>query len=187
MTLSKKTIAKRERISQLKEEFKQRNADGVPVSKRDFKTAMRDWICEQMGIDKTRYYRLNAPIEKLNKHAEWCKQYREKCRKVPYRLLKDRINIFSKRQKPTFNYEDVLAKYPDPKCELTGVPINFEDPKSYSFDHKVPFSKGGASTLDNLQLLNPKVNRMKSDLDQGEFIELCRTIADRNKNSSCPF
>ncbi|CAI5473074.1 unnamed protein product [Closterium sp. Yama58-4] len=36
----------------------------------------------------------------------------------------------------------------------------------YEFDHIVPFSKGGATSVENCQLLQTRVNRFKSDKDQ---------------------
>ncbi|ESW27272.1 hypothetical protein PHAVU_003G187600 [Phaseolus vulgaris] len=33
----------------------------------------------------------------------------------------------------------------------------------YEYDHIIPFSKGGESTADNCQILQSRVNRLKSD------------------------
>ncbi|XP_061346623.1 uncharacterized protein LOC133292244 isoform X2 [Gastrolobium bilobum] len=47
----------------------------------------------------------------------------------------------------------------------------------YEYDHIVPFSKGGESTADNCQILQSRVNRLKSDKYQID--------SDRLKGYSC--
>lgn len=62
-------------------------------------------------------------------------------------------------------------------CYLTGDTIDLNDPKSYSFDHIVPFSKGGTNELHNLGLTTRAANMAKSDLSVEEFVDLCEKVA----------
>lgn len=81
---------------------------------------------------------------------------------------------------PNVQLTALLNKFgPSPKCYLTGLPINYEQGETYDLDHVTPRSKGGASTLDNMQLANPAANRMKADLELGKFIDVCRMVAGR--------
>lgn len=57
-----------------------------------------------------------------------------------------------------------------PRCYLTGLKINLENLKEYSFDHKIPRSKGGEDTLDNCELCSRDVNQMKHDLKLEKFL-----------------
>lgn len=70
----------------------------------------------------------------------------------------------------------------DKKCKLSGLPIKFAETRSKhmvgrqttaSLD-RIDSSKG--YTLDNCQWLHKKVNMMKQNLDQNEFIQLCTKI-----------
>jgi len=57
------------------------------------------------------------------------------------------------------------------RCSLTGIEFNYDNPPS--LDRK-DSEKG--YTLDNIQLVHIKINRMKSDMIENEFIELCQKI-----------
>lgn len=81
----------------------------------------------------------------------------------------------------TFSYKDVLKKFgKKPICYLTGTPIDLSDSTSYNFDHVVPVSKGGLSTLDNLGITTRDANQAKSDLSVEEFINLCIKVLEHN-------
>ncbi len=86
-----------------------------------------------------------------------------------------------KDAKIVFKVSDVLDKFGEnPKCYLTGRPIDWNDPKSYSFDHVVAASRGGSNSLENLQLVCPEVNCAKSDLSVEEFIGFCKEVLEYN-------
>ncbi len=77
----------------------------------------------------------------------------------------------------SFTWIDVIRKFGlHPKCYLTGIEINYEDSRSYNFDHIIPRSKGGGYGLENMGLCLQKANFAKSDLMLPEFIELCESI-----------
>lgn len=71
----------------------------------------------------------------------------------------------------------------DRKCALSGLPLVFS-PKRYGSDgtaslDRIDSSKG--YVRGNLQWLHKDVNRIKSDLQQGDFVRLCKLVADNSK------
>ena len=61
------------------------------------------------------------------------------------------------------------------KCALTGLPITLhKDDKINCSVDRIDSSKG--YTKDNIQLVLKEVNKIKMDLDQDRFYELCKTI-----------
>jgi 5-methylcytosine-specific restriction endonuclease McrA len=78
-----------------------------------------------------------------------------------------------------FNYKDVIKKFGEkPYCYLTGRVLDITDPKSYHFDHIIPKSKGGKSTLENLGFTCKEANVAKSDLLLEDFLSLCKEILE---------
>ncbi len=49
--------------------------------------------------------------------------------------------------------------------------------KNTAIDHRTPRSRGGADTIDNLQWVTIRINRVKNDLTHEEFVSLCTRIA----------
>lgn len=77
-----------------------------------------------------------------------------------------------------FGYKDVLKKYNDSTivtCYLTGDVIDLTK-DNFAFDHIIPLSKGGTSTLDNLGITTYEANAAKSDKTEEEFVELCKKV-----------
>ena len=71
------------------------------------------------------------------------------------------------------------------KCALSGLPIEFEANNgrvkgTASLDRR-DSTKG--YTITNVQWVHSTVNSMKWDMPQEDFLRLCKTIADYNKNS----
>jgi len=76
-----------------------------------------------------------------------------------------------------FTLTDVLDKIgPSPQCYLTGRQINLAEPKTYSFDHVVPVSRGGTLELFNLGLVCREANHAKHDRTLEELLTLCTEI-----------
>ena len=103
-------------------------------------------------------------------------------------LIKLKIDKFhedrkmKKYQKTTFKVQDVLNKFGDnPKCYLTGEPINIYSPREYVFDHVIPVSKGGENTLENLEICTKQANTAKQDLSLDEFYELCKKVIEHKQ------
>jgi 5-methylcytosine-specific restriction endonuclease McrA len=98
-----------------------------------------------------------------------------------YKQLYYRLHRFQYKggQKMQFTVKDVLKKFgKNPTCYLTGKTIDIYDTKSYEFDHKVPLSRGGDSSLNNLGICLRSANQAKNNLLIEEFIDLCRSIVN---------
>jgi len=63
------------------------------------------------------------------------------------------------------------------RCALSGVEL---EPSDATLDHIVPVSNGGDHSIDNLQVVNDTVNRMKGTLSNDDFIMWCRKVASWN-------
>lgn len=61
------------------------------------------------------------------------------------------------------------------RCPLSGRELT---PNTASLDHKIPLSRGGAHTLDNIWILHREVNVAKGTLTAEEFVTLCREISN---------
>jgi 5-methylcytosine-specific restriction endonuclease McrA len=76
-----------------------------------------------------------------------------------------------------FTYHDVLSKIgPEPKCYLTGRLVDLSKPNTYQLDHKIPATRGGDNSLDNLGLTCKEANLAKSDMTTDELIEISKDI-----------
>lgn len=69
---------------------------------------------------------------------------------------------------------DKISK--NPKCYLTGENINLKEMSSWSFDHKIPLSKGGSKQIDNLGLCLRIANQSKTSMTPEEFVCFCKKV-----------
>lgn len=67
-----------------------------------------------------------------------------------------------------------------PYCYLTGRKIDINNTTSYHFDHKLPVSKGGDASFDNLGVACREANQAKNDMTVKEFIQLCEEVLTHN-------
>lgn len=73
-----------------------------------------------------------------------------------------------------FTFNELLASLPVvPTCYLTGRRLNLNNPKDFSFDHKLPVSRGGQNSITNLGLASAEANAAKNSLLLNEFLVLC--------------
>jgi len=97
-----------------------------------------------------------------------------------YKIIRKRIYM-----EKTFTIDDILKKFSEnPKCYLTGEPIDLTKPNSYQLDHIIPSSRGGDNSLQNCGLASKRANMAKTDMTHEEFIEFCRKVVnnyDSNK------
>ena len=78
---------------------------------------------------------------------------------------------------PTFSFEELKQIVgSQPTCYLTGQPINLTEPRTLSLDHKLPVSRGGDNSTDNLGICSSTANRVKSDLTESELIQFCQQV-----------
>lgn len=94
--------------------------------------------------------------------------------------LKIRSKLSNKSEQ-NFTIEEFVNKIGNnPKCYLSGEPIDLYNPKSYSIDHIHPSSKGGDNSLNNAELISYCVNKMKDNLSIEEFIQKCKQVLEYN-------
>jgi 5-methylcytosine-specific restriction endonuclease McrA len=95
-----------------------------------------------------------------------------KINKKLYKFQKD--NTMDK-----FTVQDVKDKLGEhPVCYLTGEQIDINKPNTYQFDHIIPRSRGGQSTLDNLGICTKRANLSKSDMTPDEFFNFCKIVLE---------
>lgn len=165
--MNKKSMILRDMIFKLKEKGQRR----------------RD-IIYSLGLTAAQYAYLSASDEEVQARKEKSKKYRSKLLVSP--LAKLRLNVARFQSKSECNHpftaEDVIAKFGEnPKCYLTGLPVDYENPSTYQLDHVNPVALGGNSELDNLKLCHPVVNSMKRDLTIEQFVGFCKLICENFK------
>jgi hypothetical protein len=72
------------------------------------------------------------------------------------------------------------------KCALTNWDVVFDQRKTLttaSVD-RIDSSKG--YTLDNIQIVHKKVNKLKMDFSEKDLFAMCKAIADNLKNKNVP-
>jgi 5-methylcytosine-specific restriction endonuclease McrA len=100
-------------------------------------------------------------------------------------ILKSRIMRFSRMEngkyKKLFNEQQLLEKIGnEPKCYLTGRPIDLSEPRSYNLDHITPRTKGGDNSLENCGIACKEANQAKHNLLLEDFINLCKEVVQNN-------
>ena len=76
-----------------------------------------------------------------------------------------------------YTSKDVLNKIgANPKCYLTGEPIDLYSTNTYEFDHIIPIKQGGTNDLSNLQICLKEANKAKGELMLEDFYELCAKV-----------
>lgn len=120
------------------------------------------------------------------KNKEKQKTYLVKYRaQNPYWNLESKLKRFNDTGINLFKVEyttlDVINYFgPNPICYLTGRPIDFTKPNTFSLDHFIPSSKGGDNSLQNMRVCHPMVNLMKNNMNLDEFFGLCQDICKFN-------
>lgn len=96
------------------------------------------------------------------------------------KLLYNKVLDFARKRNsnmPQFTPEDVINKFGEnPVCYLTGKEIDIYSPRTYQFDHKIPVSKGGDNSLENLGIATSQANKCKHDLTPEELIQFCKDV-----------
>ena len=96
------------------------------------------------------------------------------------RLLYKKLWFFSKGEK-MITLKEVTDKFGEsPKCYLTGDSIDINQPKTYHFDHIIPKSRGGTSTINNLGICTKVANLSKTDMTLDEYILHCKKVLEHN-------
>lgn len=108
------------------------------------------------------------------------------------KIISKKIRTFSRGSqmskstynKPTFSVDQLLSKIGDnPRCYISGEPIDIGDTRSWHLDHIIPKSRGGSNNLDNANVCLAKVNIAKGSMTNEEFIEMCKKVVSyQSKN-----
>lgn len=94
--------------------------------------------------------------------------------------LKDWFKNVSSNHFGTRKFGDNLLELMEKQgwgCAYTGVRL--VPGQNASLDHKIPITKKGILSLENVQWVSTVVNRMKSNMTDEEFIGMCRLISNR--------
>jgi len=150
---------------------------------------------KEKTINRTRELRKdNVLLSKVDKFLRPSANYRKR-RKTDDEILSTSVALIQSKTsnfkrngskhngKPNnlFTYQTIVELYGEiTTCYLTGRKINLKEPRTYSFDHMVPVSKGGKNTLENLGICCREANNGKNDLTVNEFIELCKEVVKHN-------
>jgi len=130
-----------------------------------------DSIAKKLGCSKwTVDYNLN-PKRKKNQN-----KYDKQKQKTDTLYFK-RKRFLSVGKKVPFTLNELKNKIGNnPKCYISGEPIDLSNPNDYSLDHIIPISRGGKSSLDNLGIIKYDINQAKYNLTPEEFKLLCKRV-----------
>jgi 5-methylcytosine-specific restriction endonuclease McrA len=102
-------------------------------------------------------------------------------------LIHNKISLFCKGGERMFSVDQVIEKFgEEPICYLTGEQINIYQPRTYHFDHIIPRSRGGDSSIENLGICTKEANQAKHDMTEDEFIMLCKRVLIHNNYQVVP-
>lgn len=104
---------------------------------------------------------------------------------IPIRILTKRLSIGKRLPEGVvfekIGYQQFIDKIGEnPKCYLSGTEIDLTKPSTYQIDHIIPVSRSGSHTLNNLNILNSKVNALKGDFLLEELFETMIKILQNN-------
>ncbi len=68
------------------------------------------------------------------------------------------------------------------KCAYTGEPLVIG--VNASLDHRVPISRGGTHTIENVQWVSMRINFMKTEMTHDEFIATCARVVTNNASGT---
>lgn len=138
--------------SKLKEEIRLKYSDSIERRK--------DEIIAEAMLEEERYKEavLEAKKEEIRRELIEKEQNRQLKRQVRKELIESGHIQQNKKRKPIpQDVQDKVWVRDGGKCVFCG------SVESLEFDHIIPFSKGGANTYRNIQLLCEKCNRQKSN------------------------
>lgn len=126
---------------------------------------------------RTRDKRKATVISQRTENFQYDRRVKDKAEDFQRKRLSHKLG----KRKMTFTWKDVIEKFGwETACYLTGRKIDLKEPRSYHFDHVVPYSKGGSGLIDNLGIACRDANVAKSDLSVAELLELCKDILTHN-------
>lgn len=155
------------------------------------------WICQcdcgKVVCVEHSHLMINSDTKKPRKQSCGCLQIEVSYNnhynsyKHVHGLWFNQLKQASKRRKIEWNImpkdiHDLLIKQ-DWKCAISGiilsVPLDFKHYKSRKWNasvDRIDSSKG--YVIDNIQIVDKRINMMKQQYSQEEFIKLCKTVAE---------
>lgn len=145
----------------------------------------------QQDLRKTNCLVRKTESYKTNRQFIRCKRRKtdDEMKSSHNKQIDDKVKDFQTTACHEFTYKDVVSKFGEqPRCYLTGRAIDLSQPRSFSFDHVIPRSKNGSSTLDNLGITCREANMAKNDMTVPEFVRLCEEVLQHFgfKVEKCP-
>ena len=125
---------------------------------------------ERQSLDqmfKMEHHKVSQAWRTWNRRQCWIIR---KCESVVHNM-KVRLNL-PKVKVATVPETRALWDKQNQECNLTGDVLN----QTAECDHKMPVSRGGPSTIENLQWVTPEVHRAKGNMTNEEFVGMCRKV-----------
>lgn len=121
--------------------------------------------------------KISRRVDNFQKLTLESKPYKPNVKNFRERLSQKICTFTGKDGGRMFTLEELLTRIGDnPICELTGRLIDIEDTRSWELDHKIPRSRGGDNSINNVAILSKVANQAKRDLTDAEFIQLCKDV-----------
>jgi len=97
--------------------------------------------------------------------------------------LDSKMRRFKKRGKVSEDYTliDVIKKFITPICYVSGQEFFWNKCSLFSFDHVVPVSKSRNSNLNNLQIMEKKLDAIKDKHPIGSLLVIMKKIVEKEK------
>lgn len=152
-------------------------------------------ICYHIGAGQKQKYndRLRETRRRAHPYVKKLQTFSNKTKKskpprVPKldykKLIYDKLRCYENYcgvENMNITVEDLITKVGEnPICYLTGKEINIYQPRTYQLDHKIPRSRGGDNTLENLGIATSQANDSKRNMTPDEYIHLCKQVLEHN-------
>jgi 5-methylcytosine-specific restriction endonuclease McrA len=148
---------------------------------------------KEKNLNRSRKRRQNPLIGKIdhfrNPGAKYRNRRPEAVKSNSKKLIRHKADDFQRRtpsgrygkRNIQFTYYDVINKFGiETECYLTGTKINLLEPRTYQFDHKIPATKGGDNSIENLGIVCPEVNWIKTNMTIEETLAFCEKVLKHN-------
>ena len=149
---------------------------------------VKKWIKNKNKIfieaERRRRYKIEYIKRRYAEGTLIIKSYPRIYRKRIFKHLSRSVKASAKRKKMECCFLSALdfwklAKRQKLKCAISGMKLNNEN---MSPDHIIPICKGGNNTIENIQIVDKRINMMKHSLDEKEFVELCNVVVNYKNN-----
>lgn len=134
--------------------------------------------CSQT-IEQGRRYRRCVTHQKIHHRERKKKQKRDRQRRMQANTPFEYFFWSRSRKIRGVYWRDLMALWQRQQyCPYTREPLAIGP--LVHLDHIIPKTRGGKTTIDNLQWVTGLVNRMKTDLTHDEFVAICRQVVSNH-------